>query len=250
MIPSTPTSLDRRRPLHHGLRVGPRSPAIAGRKNKFVLAARLRPSFASQRSRNEATLLDASRQREAKRRKAHHPLAAHRSRQMCACAPLICRRGSGRCGARSPSGASRRRLSQRANAATQPRPCFARPRGRRRYPRRQSRLSQAPGAPVIMPAGTMPKPPGSGVTSPARRNRTRPIHRLSPVDVPEVSEIRHALYLNGDVCQWKGDLSVSQTESDPRWREFDDRFRCNRRWELRLITSADYALLIRPTGYS
>jgi hypothetical protein len=52
-----------------------------------------------------------------------------------------------------------------------------------------SRLSQAPGAPVVMPAETMPEPPGSGVTSPARRNRTRPIHRLSPVDVPEVSEI-------------------------------------------------------------
>ncbi len=36
----------------------------------------------------------------------------------------------------------------------------------------------------------MPGPPESGVTSPARRNRTRPIQRLSPVDVPEVSEIR------------------------------------------------------------
>ena len=34
------------------------SPAIAGAENKFVLAARLRPSFASQRSRNETTLLD------------------------------------------------------------------------------------------------------------------------------------------------------------------------------------------------
>jgi len=35
----------------------------------------------------------------------------------------------------------------------------------------------------------MPGPPGSGVTSPARRNRTRSIQRLSPVDVPEVSEM-------------------------------------------------------------
>jgi len=34
----------------------------------------------------------------------------------------------------------------------------------------------------------MPGPPGSGVTSPARRNRTRPINWLSPVDVPDVSE--------------------------------------------------------------
>ena len=53
-----------------------------------------------------------------------------------------------------------------------------------------SRLSGAPRAQVIVPAGTMPGPPESGVTSPARRNRTRPIQRLSPVDVPEVSEIR------------------------------------------------------------
>ena len=35
----------------------------------------------------------------------------------------------------------------------------------------------------------MPGPPGSGVTSPARRNRTRSINRLSPVDVPSISEI-------------------------------------------------------------
>ena len=115
-------------------------------------------------------------------------------------APLICLRSSGRYGARSPSGASRRRLSQRANAATQPRPCFARPRGCGRYPRRQSRLSQAPGAPVVLPAGTIPEPPGSGVTSPARRNRTRSIQRLSPVDVPEVSEL-FVGNITGDYCQ-------------------------------------------------
>jgi hypothetical protein len=58
-----------------------------------------------------------------------------------------------------------------------------------RYPHRQSRLSQTPGAPVVMPEGSMPGPPGSGVTSPARGNRTRSIQRLSPVDVPEVSEL-------------------------------------------------------------
>jgi hypothetical protein len=32
-----------------------------------------------------------------------------------------------------------------------------------------------------MPADSIPGPPGSGVTSPARRNRTRPINRLPPV---------------------------------------------------------------------
>jgi hypothetical protein len=40
-----------------------------------------------------------------------------------------------------------------------------------------------------MPEGSMPEPPGSGVTSPARRNRTRSINRLSPVDAPDVSEM-------------------------------------------------------------
>jgi hypothetical protein len=78
-----------------------------------------------------------------------------------------------RIGARSPSGASRRRLLRRANARTQPRPRFTRARGCGRYPHRRSRLNEAPRTPVIMPEGTMPGPPGSGVTSPARRNRTR-----------------------------------------------------------------------------
>ena len=89
---------------------------------------------------------------------------------------------------RSPSGAPLRRLPRRANARTQPRPRFTRNTMRRRYLRLESRLSEAPRAPVVMPAGTMPGPPGSGVTSPARRNRTRSINWLSPVDVPDVSE--------------------------------------------------------------
>ena len=55
---------------------------------------------------------------------------------------------------------------------------------RERYPRRRSRLSGPPRAPVVLPAGSMPKPPGSGVTSPARGNRTRSINQLSPVDAP------------------------------------------------------------------
>jgi len=97
-------------------------------------------------------------------------------------------RGSDPSGDRSPSGAPLRRLPRRANARTQPRPRFTRNTMRRRYLRLESRLSEAPRAPVIMPAGTMPGPPGSGVTSPARRNRTRSINWLSPVDVPDVSE--------------------------------------------------------------
>jgi hypothetical protein len=97
-------------------------------------------------------------------------------------------RGSDPNGDRSPSGAPLRRLPRRANARTQPRPRFTRNTMRRRYLRLESRLSEAPRAPVIVPGGTMPKPPGSGVTSPARGNRTRSINWLSPVDVPDVSE--------------------------------------------------------------
>ena len=83
------------------------------------------------------------------------------------------RAGEGREGARSPFGAPPRRLQQRANAATQPRPRFARAGGRGRYPRHQSRLSQAPGTPVVMPEGTMPEPPESGL-----RNRPQEPHSL------------------------------------------------------------------------
>ena len=136
-------------------------------------------------------------------------------------ASLICLRGSGLVGARSPSGAPRRLLSERPNAPTQPRPCFTRTRGRRRYPRRQSRLSGAPRAPGVIPAGTMPKPPESGVTSPARRNRTRPIQRLSPVDVPEVGEIRMIVAqtgtdVNGNVTRHKTTGVARSVKRNPR----------------------------------
>ena len=57
------------------------------------------------------------------------------------------------CEARSPFGAPLRRLPERANAPAQPRPRFTRTRGCGRYPHRHSRLSKAPCAPVVMPAG-------------------------------------------------------------------------------------------------
>ena len=65
-------------------------------------------------------------------------------------------------GGRSPSGAPPRRLPKRPNASAQPRPRFTRRRGRRRYPRRRSRLSGAPRTPVVVPEGTMPEPRGCG----------------------------------------------------------------------------------------
>ena len=189
-------------PLHPSLRVDPPLPATRGEVGKTISFSRRGCVRALHRLiKNEATVLFLPKKgrRSAERRTIHWP----RSRkQVCALCATHLLRGSGSCGSRSPSGASRRRLPERANAPAQPRPCFTRSRGCRRYPHRQSRLSQTPGAPVVMPAGiavctdancvhlfAMPEPPGSGVTSPARRNRTRPIQRLSPVDVPEVSEM-------------------------------------------------------------
>ena len=148
------------------------------RSTAIVLAMQVHPSCGHERQGSSPRL---RRKREAKRRKTHAIRCPHRSSRKRRCR-------SGPNGDRSPSGAPLRRLPRRANARTQPRPRFTRNTIRRRYLRLESRLSQAPGTPVVMPEGSIPKPPGSGVTSPARRNRTRSINWLSPVDVPDVSE--------------------------------------------------------------
>ena len=197
MIPSAPTNLDRRRPLHH-TSCGPPPPLSRGRKNDLVLAARLRPSFANKTERSNSFSPHDKGRRSAERRTIHWPRSRKRVCALCAThlparqralrSPLAFRRFA----AALVAASERRNSAQAVLHATD--------KQRERYPRRQSRLSQAPGAPVVLPAGTMPKPPGSGVTSPARRNRTRPIQRLSPVDVPEVSELP-AGNTTGDHCQ-------------------------------------------------
>jgi hypothetical protein len=68
-------------------------------------------------------------------------------------------------------------LATQINAMAQPRPCFLGRTDVGRYPPPLSQSSEAPRGPVIMPADPMPRPPGSGVTSPARRNRTRSVFR-------------------------------------------------------------------------
>jgi hypothetical protein len=72
-------------------------------------------------------------------------------------------------------------LATQINAMAQPGPCFLGRAASGRYSPPLSQSSEAPRGPVVMPADAIPGPPGSGVTSPARRNRTRPINRLSPV---------------------------------------------------------------------
>jgi len=86
--------------------------------------------------------------------------------------------------ARSPFGAPPRRLPKRGRFGSIQAALHAIA-TRGRYPRRRPRLSKAPCAPVVMPAGSMPGPPGNGVTSPVRRNRPAPpigCHRSTPFD--------------------------------------------------------------------
>jgi hypothetical protein len=71
-------------------------------------------------------------------------------------------------------------LATQLNAMAQPRPCFLGLATAGVTLRSLSQSSGAPRAPVLMPEETMPGPPGSRVTSPARRHRTRPVRRPSP----------------------------------------------------------------------
>jgi hypothetical protein len=145
-----------------------------------VLAMPLHPSFAKKESQ-------ASRRREAERRQAHLHCPRHTVRR---CRLSVRRRGRGSSGSRSPLGAPPRHLPRKVMPWLSPGRVSWDVRNRGRYPRPLSQSSEAPRRPVVMPADPMPGPPGSGVTSPARRNRTRPINRLSPVDDPSIGELK------------------------------------------------------------
>jgi hypothetical protein len=121
----------------------------------------------------------AKKPREAERRKAHASMSAHRRQVSAVCATRLRAEAARRRGplAFRRSAAALAKATERFGSAG---PRFTRRRGRRRYRHRRSRLSGAPRTPVVVPQGTMPEP-GNGVTSPARRNRTRSINRPSPV---------------------------------------------------------------------
>jgi hypothetical protein len=89
--------------------------------------------------------------------------------------------GSGLIAARSPLGAPPRRLPRKSMPWLSPGrvSCDLRTPGVTR--RTLSQSSEAPRAPVIVPAELMPRPPGSVVTNRARGNRTRSVSRPSPV---------------------------------------------------------------------
>jgi len=161
------------------------------------------PSFATPRhARHEPTerKLSASTVREAERRKARSQRPRHTSGRYrpnvlrARRAPRMIRLheppASGALALRRSTAAfvDARTLSPRS------RPRFTRTGGRGRYPRHCSRLSQAPGSPVVMPAGTMPGPPGCGVYGSARGNRPRSLSgstlgRKAPHTVSEVEAL-------------------------------------------------------------
>jgi hypothetical protein len=89
-------------------------------------------------------------------------------------------RGSGPSGDRSPLGAPRRHLPRKSMPWLSPGRASCRRENAGVTRIITSACSGAPRTPVVMPEGTIPGPPGSGVTSPARRNRTRPVSRPSP----------------------------------------------------------------------
>jgi hypothetical protein len=142
---------------------------------------RLHPSHATRRARKTSEGRQSADRRTIHGRTAQTNVAIRprfRARQRATDDP---RKRTIRHGRARLSALCKRRLSRRPNALTQPRPRFTRSSGCRRYPHHRPRLSDAPRAPVVVPEGTMPGPPGDEVTSSARRNRTRPINRLSPV---------------------------------------------------------------------
>jgi hypothetical protein len=164
------------------------SVGIAGRKIKACSRDAVRTRALQRKARSFRL---PTKRREAERRQAHPSMSAPHSqtlppesvrRQVYAvCANRLL------CAAAVPAGTAR--LS-----ALRPR-CLPRKSMPRLSPGRASReregtgvtrtidraYSDAPRTPVIMPAGRCPEPPGSGVTKPARRNRTRSVSRPSPV---------------------------------------------------------------------
>jgi hypothetical protein len=90
-------------------------------------------------------------------------------------------RGSDPSGDRSPLGALPRRLPRKSMPWLSPGHASRETRWGGITSAEIRACSDAPRAPVIVPAGRCPEPPESGVTNSARRNRTRSVSRPSPV---------------------------------------------------------------------
>jgi hypothetical protein len=173
---------------------------------EIVLAAHPRASFAKTARKNSTDKQKGGR-RSADRRVSYRPHQADAAARLCpspSSPSPACGGGSGR-GARSPLGAPPRLLLRRSNATAQLRAAL---------PRRwiglstlsAAELSQAPGRPVIVPAGTMPKaararivtPPAGTALAPSFGNTSgsRPLgERDSGVITEMVTNVKHYVTL-------------------------------------------------------
>ena len=111
----------------------------------------------------------------------------------------VCGRGSASSGTRSPLGAPPRFLSRRPNALTQPRPRFTRAGGCRRYPHRQSRLSEAPRTPV--------RNAGGDDARTARERFARPRAGTALAVANRIASGMHPSRASWLVCNYIGDRS-------------------------------------------
>ncbi len=182
-------------PLPPRIRAVP-SPALRGRKREIVLAMRSHPSFANFAARDLRQTLPAvgpvwsrsSRRTDESKKGSGTPKGAVPSSAPCGAALRL-----------SGAHASRRSTAVLAQGTIHPKgSAQARLRGRRRQTRRVAPAnaapssSDAPRAPVIVPAGMMPEPPECEGDEPnARGHRTRSAKPASPASVLHRSEIRY-----------------------------------------------------------
>ena len=148
------------------------------------------------------TFRDHAKRREAERRTAHHgfrPAAERKACQRMRRAPsLVSRKRGIKTAAPSPFGAPPRSCAEGPDPRLGSGPRFLEspdPNGRTLSGTSAASTWQSDHA----PDGRCPEPPGKGLQAPSG-NRTRPIDRLSPVDVPSMGELALCSY-NGDICQ-------------------------------------------------
>jgi len=157
------TSLEGRRPQHLGYIL--RGPRAARAPQDDGTGHRSRDAVASEFCLPPRRKTKIMRKNEGVERRKTHPAMAVPCEGAAARRPLFPPRfaGEGREGARSPSGAPRRRLSQRANARTQSRPRFT----------RNKRDTQALPAPSFALKRSTPRPGHTAGGDDARTARER-----------------------------------------------------------------------------
>ena len=194
------------------------SPRRRGEVHKLP-RSRDAPSHPSFASRFKKALRASLKRREAERRQAHHWFPPRRRKKSL---PAYAARtssppariGAGlKAAARSPFGAPPRSCAEGLTLDSAP--------GRASWNHRiqtggpsPAPVQPAPGSPVTRRTVDAQNRPDAGY-KPASGNRTRPIDRLSPVDVPSMGELRRSND-NGDGCQG-GVAKMATALLKPSW---------------------------------